>query len=92
MRKEAFGIPTVHMYDLYAPMTKDFQMKLSFDEAYELLLEGVAPLGKDYQDVVRSAKDGGWIDVYETKGKTTGAYSNGAALRRTSLRAPELPA
>lgn len=79
MRKEAFGIPTVHMYDLYAPMTKDFQMKLSFDEAYELLLEAVAPLGKDYQDVVRSAKDGGWIDVYETKGKTTGAYSNGSA-------------
>lgn len=79
MRKEAFGIPTVHMYDLYAPMTKDFQMKLSFDEAYELLLEGVAPLGKDYQDVVRSAKNGGWIDVYETKGKTTGAYSNGSA-------------
>ena len=55
MRKEAFGIPTVHMYDLYAPMTRDFQIKLSF------------------------AKDGGWIDVYETKGKTTGAYSNGAA-------------
>ena len=79
MRKEAFNIPTVHMYDLYAPMTKDFQMKLSFDEAYELLLEAVAPLGKDYQDVVRSAKDGGWIDVYENKGKTTGAYSNGSA-------------
>ena len=79
MRKEAFNIPTVHMYDLYAPMTKDFQMKLTFDEAYELLLEAVAPLGKDYQDVVRSAKDGGWIDVYETKGKTTGAYSNGSA-------------
>ena len=64
---------------LYAPMTKDFQMKLTFDEAYELLLEAVAPLGKDYQDVVRSAKDGGWIDVYENKGKTTGAYSNGSA-------------
>lgn len=79
MRKEAFNIPTVHMYDLYAPMTKDFQMKLTFDEAYELLLEAVAPLGKDYQDVVRSAKDGGWIDVYENKGKTTGAYSNGSA-------------
>ena len=79
MRKEAFNIPTVHMYDLYAPMTKDFQMKLTFDEAYELLLEAVAPLGRDYQDVVRSAKDGGWIDVYENKGKTTGAYSNGSA-------------
>ena len=78
MRKEAFGIPTVHMYDLYAPMTKDFQMKLTFDEAYELLLEAVAPLGKDYQDVVRSAKDGGWIDVYENKGKRGGAYSWGS--------------
>lgn len=79
MRKEAFGIPNVHMYDLYAPMAKDFHMELTFDDAYELLLEAVAPLGKDYQDVVRSAKNAGWIDVYETPNKSSGAYSNGGA-------------
>jgi len=79
MRKQALDIPTVHLYDLYAPMQEGFHAQLSYDEAYELLLEGVAPLGKDYQDVVRQAKDSRWIDVYETPGKTTGAYSNGGA-------------
>ncbi|MDD6142706.1 MAG: oligoendopeptidase F [bacterium] len=77
MRQQAFDIPTVHLYDLYAPMQKGFDAKLTFDEAYELLLEGVAPLGEDYVDVVRKAKDSRWIDVYETPNKTTGAYSSG---------------
>lgn len=79
LRKRAFDIPTVHMYDLYAPMTEGFDVKMSYDEAYELLLEGVAPLGEDYVEVVRKAKDSRWIDVYETPSKTTGAYSNGGA-------------
>ena len=79
LRKNAFDIPTVHMYDLYAPMTRDFEMKLTFDQAYDLLLEVVEPLGKDYQDVVRGAKDSRWIDVYETPNKSTGAYSAGSA-------------
>lgn len=79
LRKRAFDIPTVHMYDLYAPMTEGFDVKMSYDEAYELLLEGVAPLGEDYAEIVRKAKDSRWIDVYETPNKTTGAYSNGGA-------------
>ena len=79
LRKRAFGIPTVHMYDLYAPMARAFDAKNDYDKAYEVLIEAVAPLGSDYQDVVRKAKDSGWIDVYETPNKTTGAYSNGAA-------------
>lgn len=79
LRKRAFGVREVHLYDLYAPMTKGFTGKFDYDGAYELLIEAVAPLGKDYQDVVRGAKEGGWIDVYETPNKTGGAYSNGAA-------------
>ena len=79
LRKRAFGIPTVHMYDLYAPMARAFDAKSDYDKAYDVLIEAVAPLGSDYQDVVRKAKDSGWIDVYETPNKTTGAYSNGAA-------------
>lgn len=79
MRQQAFDLPRTHMYDLYVPMVKDFKMEMNFDEAYELLLDAVAPLGQDYVDVVKSAKNSGWIDVYETPNKTTGAYSNGAA-------------
>ena len=79
LRKRAFGLSSVHMYDLYAPMARAFDAKIDFDKAYEILIEAVAPLGKDYQDVVRKAKTSGWIDVYETPNKTTGAYSNGSA-------------
>lgn len=79
MRKTAFDIPTVHMYDLYAPLTTGFDAKMDFDQAFDTLLECVAPLGQDYVDVVRSAKGDRWIDVYETPNKTTGAYSNGGA-------------
>lgn len=79
LRKRAFGISNVHLYDLYAPMARAFTAKMTYDEAYDILIGAVAPLGSDYQDVVRAAKTGGWIDVYETPNKTTGAYSNGAA-------------
>ena len=80
LRQKAFDIPTVHMYDLYAPMQKGFESKLSFEEAYDLLLEGVAPLGEDYVETVRKAKDARWIDVYENEGKRSGAYSAGVSV------------
>ena len=79
MRKEALNIPAVHLYDLYVPMAPEFKSSFSYDEAYDILVNTVGVLGEDYQSVVREAKDAGWIDVYETPGKTSGAYSNGAA-------------
>lgn len=76
LRQKILGFEQ-HMYDIYAPLVEDAEIKLSFDEAYELMIEGLAPLGKEYEVLLRKAKNEGWIDVYENDGKRNGAYSTG---------------
>lgn len=66
------------MYDVYTPMIADADEKLTYDQAGELMLKALAPLGEDYLAVVRRALKERWIDVYENEGKTSGAYSSGA--------------
>lgn len=78
LRKRALGVSELHMYDLYAPMTDDFEMKVPFSEAKEIVKRGLAPLGEAYGKVLAAGMDGGWIDVYENEGKRSGAYSWGA--------------
>lgn len=77
VRKETLGLETLHMYDLFVPMVKDFEKKISFDEARETVLKALKPLGEDYIRVVTSAFNDGWIDKYENEGKRSGAYSWG---------------
>ena len=77
IRKEKLGVEELHLYDLYVPIISDFDMKLSYEEACELVCEGLQPLGEEYIATLREAFKGGWIDVYENKGKRSGAYSWG---------------
>ncbi|MBR2054257.1 MAG: oligoendopeptidase F [Clostridia bacterium] len=77
IRKKYLGVNELHLYDLYVPMISDFDMKLSFDEACDLVCEGLSVLGEDYVGTLREAFKNGWIDVYENKGKRSGAYSWG---------------
>ena len=77
LRKEVLGMHEQHIYDVYVPLVENADIKLPFDEAYELVVEGLAPLGKGYQELLKKAKNEGWIDVYETEGKRNGAYSAG---------------
>ena len=77
LRKKAAKLDEQHMYDIYVPLVEDADIKMPFDEAYELVIEGLAPLGKDYQDLLRKGKNEGWIDVCENAGKRSGAYSSG---------------
>ena len=77
IRKDRLGVDALHMYDLYVPIVDSFDMKLDYDEAYALVLEGLKPLGEDYISVLRGAKSAGWADVYENKNKRSGAYSWG---------------
>ncbi len=77
LRRELLGLEEQHMYDIYVPLVSDADIKLPFEEAYELVIKGLAPLGKDYQALLRRGKDERWIDVYETEGKRSGAYSTG---------------
>jgi oligoendopeptidase F len=77
LRKKLLGYDEQHMYDIYNPLVKGADLKLTYDEAYALVVEGLAPLGKDYQDLLLRAKNERWIDVCENDGKRSGAYSTG---------------
>jgi oligoendopeptidase F len=77
LRKEALGLDELHMYDLYTPIVKDFDMKIIFEEGKEIVKEGLKPLGKEYIEVLDEGFKSRWIDVYENKGKRSGAYSWG---------------
>ncbi len=77
LKRKTLGLDTLHLWDLYADTAKDFSLKLTYDQAYDLVLEALAPLGADYVNVIRKAKEAGWVDVYENAGKHHGAYSWG---------------
>ncbi len=77
IRKRALGVEELHMYDLYTPIVKDVDMKIPFDQGVETIKKALVPLGKEYMDVVEEAFSSGWIDIYENKGKRSGAYSGG---------------
>ncbi len=73
-RKKILGYD-INMYDLYVPLVPNADLKLDFEEAFELVKEGLKPLGEDYIALLNKAKDERWMDVYENDGKRSGAYS-----------------
>lgn len=77
LRRKLMGVDRLEMYDIYAPLVEDVDREYTYEEAVDLTTKGLAPLGEDYMEVFQSAFRDGWIDVYETKGKTSGAYSWG---------------
>ena len=77
LRKERMGLSEMHMYDLYAPMVENFNMDVSYPEAFQMVLDAVAPLGEDYVAKLKEAYTGGWIDVYPSVNKSSGAFSSG---------------
>jgi oligoendopeptidase F len=77
LRKKLLGVDELHMYDVYVAMIPEFDMKVTYDEAKELSLKALAPLGEDYLAVVKEAYENRWIDVVENEGKRGGAYSSG---------------
>ncbi len=78
IRKRALGLEDLHMYDLYTPIVKDVDMKISFEEGVETIKKALLPLGNEYMDVVEEGFSSRWIDVYENRGKRSGAYSSGS--------------
>ena len=77
LRKRVLGYADMHMYDIYPSLVPNAELKLSFEEAFELCLKGLEPLGEEYLSLFRKGRDEGWIDVCETEGKRSGAYSIG---------------
>ncbi|MCQ6280959.1 oligoendopeptidase F [Bacillus sp. EB600] len=78
LRKKVLGLNELHMYDLYTPLVKDVKMEIKYDEAKEIILKGLAPLGEEYLQVLKTGFENRWVDVHENKGKRSGAYSSGA--------------
>ena len=77
-RKKVLKLEEIHMYDLYVPIVEEINSKVTYDEACETVLEALKPLGEDYVNKVKELFENNWIDVYENKGKQSGAYSWGA--------------
>ena len=77
LRKQVLGVDELHFYDLYVPIIEDVDMEFTYEEACDLILEALEPLGEDYLEIVREGLSKRWIDVYETPGKRSGAYSAG---------------
>ena len=79
LRKKKLGVDEVHLYDLYVSIVDDFDMKLTYPEAFQVVKKGLAPLGEHYAQLLDEAYNNHWIDVYENRGKRSGAYSSGSS-------------
>jgi oligoendopeptidase F len=78
IRRKALGLRKLAMYDVYVPLSKPVKASLAYEDAIELMLDALAPLGQPYIDAVESGVRSGWIDVFENEGKSSGAYSFGS--------------
>ncbi len=75
LRKKMMGLDEMHVYDIFPPLVENADLRLSYEEAYETVIKGLAPLGIEYSELLKKGRDERWIDVYETPGKKSGAYS-----------------
>ncbi|MDY3051744.1 MAG: oligoendopeptidase F [Ndongobacter sp.] len=78
LKKKMLKLDEQHMYDVYLPIVESSGRKYTFEEARDLCIASVAPLGEEYQRIYRTAFEEGWIDAYPREGKRGGAYSSGS--------------
>lgn len=78
LRKEVLGYDRLHFHDVYASLVGSYDKTYTFDEAKELIIEALKPLGEEYVAIVRSSFEDRWMDIYPNKGKRSGAYSSGS--------------
>ncbi|MGB3094225.1 MAG: oligoendopeptidase F [Candidatus Zixiibacteriota bacterium] len=78
LRKKVMGLDELHKYDLWVPLVPEARMDVSYDSAATLILNSSKPLGEGYVNDLRDGFYAGWVDVYETEGKRSGAYSWGS--------------
>lgn len=78
IKKKFLNLDEIHMYDLYVPLTENFDMKIPYEKAQEIIINALKPLGEEYLALIKRAFDENWIDVYENEGKQGGAYSWGS--------------
>ena len=79
LRKKAMGLSELHMYDIYANMVPEAEEVVPFAQARDEVIDAMGILGEEYQSVLKSGFEARWMDIYENKGKRSGAYSCGCA-------------
>ena len=77
LRKRVMGLDDLHFWDVYTPLVDDVDMKFTYEEACDLIVKALAPMGEEYVNLVKKGLESRWVDVYETPGKRSGAYSAG---------------
>ncbi len=77
LRKELLGVDELRFSDLYVPVVDEMEMTFTYEEACDIILEALKPMGEDHLALVRRGLSERWVDVYETPGKRSGAYSAG---------------
>ncbi|SFL33287.1 oligoendopeptidase F [Pelosinus propionicus] len=77
LKKKFLQLTDIHMYDLYTPLAKEVKFPFPYEEGLKLVCTALKPLGSEYNQILDTGLTSGWIDVYENKGKQTGAYSWG---------------
>lgn len=77
LRKKALGLEKIDMFDLYTPMMDDVDFNMPYESGKALVKEALKPLGEEYGKLLDEAYSNHWIDVYENKGKRSGAFSCG---------------
>lgn len=77
LRKRVMGLDDLHFWDVYTPLIDDVDMKFTYEEACDLIVKALAPMGEEYVNLVKKGLESRWVDVYETPGKRSGAYSAG---------------
>jgi oligoendopeptidase F len=75
LRKNILGLESVKPWDLYVPLVAGKSLSFSYEDAKDIVRESAAALGEEYAQDLSKAFSDGWIDVYENKGKRSGAYS-----------------
>lgn len=78
LRKEYLGVDDLGFHDIYVPLVEDYDRRIEFDEAKEIVLEAIKPLGEEYVKVAREGFEKRWFDVMPNEGKRSGAYSSGS--------------
>ena len=78
LRRRVLGLNELHHYDTYVPLVPEIETHTTFDQAIEMVLAALAPLGKEYVDALAKGLQGRWCDRYESKGKRSGAFSSGS--------------
>jgi oligoendopeptidase F len=78
LRKKLLNLDSIHLWDMNVALTKEIDIKLNYQEAQDLVIQSVAPLGQEYQDILKKGLESKrWVDRYENKNKRSGAYSSG---------------